>query len=481
MATLIHRSVDARHDQPRHSRGKQRVEIATDPDHLPDQRKRALSMKNGFWLQRGGIRSIGLTGLAVAAGLSATPAAAQVRIDPGHVPEERATVCIFNDADTLNWLYVSEECDDDFPIATPNVKIIVGPSGQELTLSGADGSATFNGVSTFNGGTTFNGGVQFNGQVGFSGFTTMNQLNSNSIINSGALTTNSINAGSLNVTGRGSFGGSLSADSFSTGSALITKLQVAEGAVLNTSTTISGKLTINPGTTIDAGGNRIQNVGAPVAGTDAANKNYVDAAVSGVQGNITTLTNQVADQGTRITAVENVNTVQDTRLTSIENVNTVQDARLTSVENVNTVQDTRLGAVESENTVQNTRLTSVENVNAGQDSRMTAIEAVNTTQSNQISTLQDQVGGLQSSVVGLRRNIKEANAGIAASVALGGTMIVPDSAVSMSFNLATYRGQQGFAGSVVGRLSQRIYVNAGVAGSTVRGSTTGRVGISFGL
>jgi hypothetical protein len=120
-------------------------------------------------------------------------------------------------------------------------------------------------------------------------------------------------------------------------------------------------------------------------------------------------------------------------------------------------------------------------VNAGQDSRMTAIEAVNTTQSNQISTLQDQVGGLQTSVNGLRRNIKEANAGIAAAVALGGTMIVPDSAVSMSFNLATYRGQQGFAGSVVGRLSQRIYVNAGVAGSTMRGSTTGRVGISFGL
>ncbi|MBW8840806.1 MAG: YadA C-terminal domain-containing protein [Sphingomonadales bacterium] len=335
------------------------------------------------------------------------------------------------------------------------------------TILADDGSATFGGASTFNGGTTFNSGVQFNGQVGFSGFTTMNQLNSNSIINSGALTTNSINAGSLNVTGKGSFGGSLSSDSFSTGSALITKLQVAEGAVLNTSTTISGKLTINPGTTIDAGGNRIQNVGAPVAGADAANKNYVDAAMSGVQGNITTLTNQVADQGTRITAVENVNTVQD--------------SRLTSVENVNTVQDTRLGAVETENTVQNTRLTSVENVNAGQDSRMTAIEAVNTTQSNQISTLQDQVGGLQSSVVGLRRNIKEANAGIAAAVALGGTMIVPDSAVSMSFNLATYRGQQGFAGSVVGRLSQRIYVNAGVAGSTMRGSTTGRVGISFGL
>jgi len=411
--------------------------------------------------------SLFLTAGTLAIGLFATPAAAQVRIDTSNSLHDRSTVCIFNDADVRNWVYVSEECDDEFPLVDPDIKIIVGPSGQELTLSGTDGSATFNGVSTFNGGTTFNGGVQFNGQVGFSGFTTMNQLNSNTIINSGALTTNSINAGSLNATGNGSFGGSLSSNSFSTSSALITKLRVAEESVFNTSTTISGKLTITPGTTIDAGGNRIQNVGAPVAGTDAANKNYVDAAVSGVQGDVTTLTNQVAGQETRITAVENVNNVQDTRLTSVENVNTVQD--------------TRLGAVETENTVQNTRLTSVENVNAGQDARMTAIESVNTTQSNQISTLQDQVGGLQTSVNGLRRNIREANAGIAAAVALGGTMIVPDSAVSMSFNLATYRGQQGFAGSVVGRLSQRIYVNAGVAGSTMRGSTTGRVGISFGL
>ena len=402
--------------------------------------------------------SLFLTASTLAIGLFAAPAAAQVRVSPGQLPF-RQTVCVDQNG-TLVALIPQDDCTSDDP-AAPLTEITVGPAGSETTLNGTDGSATFNS------GATFNGGTQFNGQVNFAGFTTANQLNSGTIINSGALTTNSLNAGSLNVTGKGSFGGSLSADSFSTGSALITKLQVGEESVFNTSTTIGGKLTITAGTTVDAGGNRIQNVGAPVAGTDAANKNYVDAAVSGVQGDVTTLTNQVAGQETRITAVENVNNVQDTRLTSVENVNTVQD--------------TRLGAVETENTVQNTRLTSVENVNAGQDARMTAIESVNTAQSNQISTLQDQVGGLQTSVNGLRRNIREANAGIAAAVALGGTMIVPDSAVSMSFNLATYRGQQGFAGSVVGRLSQRIYVNAGVAGSTMRGSTTGRVGISFGL
>jgi len=66
-------------------------------------------------------------------------------------------------------------------------------------------------------------------------------------------------------------------------------------------------------------------------------------------------------------------------------------------------------------------------------------------------------------------------------VALGGTMVVPDSNVSLSFNLATYRGQQGFSGAVVGRIAPKVYVNAGIGGSTVRKSTAGRVGISFGL
>lgn len=60
-------------------------------------------------------------------------------------------------------------------------------------------------------------------------------------------------------------------------------------------------------------------------------------------------------------------------------------------------------------------------------------------------------------------------------------MVVPDSDVSMSFNLATYRGQQGFSGAIVGRVAPKVYINAGVGGSTVRGSAAGRVGISFGL
>jgi len=382
-------------------------------------------------------RFVSAAAAAGALGLFATPAAAQVRVMDTQLPFKQ-TVCIDNNG-FLVGLIPQDDCTSNDP-ATPLSGVTVGPAGSETILSAADGSATFNG------GSTFNGGAQFNGQVSLTGFTSINQVNSNSINNAGALTTGSLtNQGSLQQNGNARFNGTVTMDGFYANSGTI--------GSLNTSLATASNLTITAGGRLNLSGNRIENVGAPVAGTDAANKDYVDTAVNGVQGNITALNDTVTDHETRITAVENTNNVQDTRL----------------------------GAVETENVTQNTRLTSVENVTVAQDSRMTAIEAVNTVQSNQISTLQDQVGGLQTSVTGLRRNIQEANGGIAAAVALSGTMVVPDSNVSLSFNLATYRGQQGFSGAIVGRVAPKIYVNAGVGGSTVRKSTAGRVGISFGL
>lgn len=79
------------------------------------------------------------------------------------------------------------------------------------------------------------------------------------------------------------------------------------------------------------------------------------------------------------------------------------------------------------------------------------------------------------------RGFERANGGIAAAMAMGGTMIVPDSTVSMSFNLATYRGEQGFSGAVAVRAAPRVYISGGFAGSTVKGSTGGRVGVAFGF
>jgi hypothetical protein len=419
--------------------------------------------------------------------LCAAPAAAQVVAvtDGGLNLDGTNTTC--SNVDGTLYIVNGPDCDPGGPFtgADPSqfhfLRGMRFGDGASTTTLNANGSATFGGGAEFTGGAVFNSGAQFNGQVNLAGFTTANQLNSGTIINSGTLTTNSLNAGSINATGNGRFTGSLSSGSFSSTSALITQLRVAESSIFNTSVTISGRLALTAGTAVDMGGNRLQNIGAPIAGTDAANRDYVDAAVIGVQGNVTALTEQVETHETRITAVEMQNLVQDNRLTAVETTNIVQDTRLTAVENTNIIQDTRLSVVETENVTQNTRLTSIESVNVRQDSRMTAIEAVNTIQSDQISVLQDQVGGLNTSVSGLRRNIRQANGGIAAAVALGGTMVVPDSAVSLSFNLATYRGEQGFSGAVVGRIAPKVYVNAGVGGSTVRRSTAGRVGVSFGL
>ena len=51
-------------------------------------------------------------------------------------------------------------------------------------------------------------------------------------------------------------------------------LTVAKGA------TVAESFTVTPGSTIDMGGNRVQNVADPIALTDAANKGYVDAGLA---------------------------------------------------------------------------------------------------------------------------------------------------------------------------------------------------------
>jgi hypothetical protein len=100
---------------------------------------------------------------------------------------------------------------------------------------------------------------------------------------------------------------------------------------------------------------------------------------------------------------------------------------------------------------------------------------------NRVNLLEQQTAALDARTVVLERHAVQANGGIATAMAMGGTMIVPDSDVSVSFNLATYRGEQGFSGAAVVRLAPRVYVSGGIAGSTVKGSTGGRVGVAFGF
>lgn len=66
-------------------------------------------------------------------------------------------------------------------------------------------------------------------------------------------------------------------------------------------------------------------------------------------------------------------------------------------------------------------------------------------------------------------------------MALGGITIVPDSDWTMSLNLATLGGQQGFSTSIVGRVTERVDICGGITGSSVNGTTAGRVGVAFGF
>ena len=95
-----------------------------------------------------------------------------------------------------------------------------------------------------------------------------------------------------------------------------------------------------------------------------------------------------------------------------------------------------------------------------------------------ITALETRTDGLSQRISLIDR---QANGGIAAAMAMSGAMIVPDSTMSLSFNLATYGGQRGFSTAFVGRLSEKVYFSGGIAGSSVKGTTGARVGFAIGF
>jgi hypothetical protein len=98
----------------------------------------------------------------------------------------------------------------------------------------------------------------------------------------------------------------------------------------------------------------------------------------------------------------------------------------------------------------------------------------------ELSGLSGRVGLVERQVIGIKKELRGANAGIAAAMALGGTLMPPDTTFALSFNLSTYRGQQGFSGAAVARMNDHVWISGGFAGSTVKGSTGGRAGLTFG-
>jgi len=78
-------------------------------------------------------------------------------------------------------------------------------------------------------------------------------------------------------------------------------------------------------------------------------------------------------------------------------------------------------------------------------------------------------------------DVRRATGGVAAAMALGGVFLPPDKNFAISFNLATFAGQRGYAASAVGKVGPAVYLNAGVAGSSAKNSTGARVGVTFGF
>ena len=98
----------------------------------------------------------------------------------------------------------------------------------------------------------------------------------------------------------------------------------------------------------------------------------------------------------------------------------------------------------------------------------------------EIDELSARVGTLEGQVADLGYDLKRANGGIAAAMALGGTMMPPDTNVALSANVATFRGEQGFSVSGVARVGRKVWINGGIAGSTAKGSTGARAGATIG-
>lgn len=179
----------------------------------------------------------------------------------------------------------------DISSNTGNISTLTGDistlTGTVSTLTGNISTLTGN-VSTFTGNiSTFTGTVlgqrlsDTGGTTITGGVVTANEVRAATGTVSGLLT---VGAG-LSVTG-----GTITAPSatIATVNATATNTATVTSATINNSgrtTTQSlavggGGLTVAAGAPVSFGGNRVQNVGTPIAAGDAANKGYVDAALS---------------------------------------------------------------------------------------------------------------------------------------------------------------------------------------------------------
>lgn len=99
---------------------------------------------------------------------------------------------------------------------------------------------------------------------------------------------------------------------------------------------------------------------------------------------------------------------------------------------------------------------------------------------SQFADISARVSALETRVSGFDLRLTGVEGGVAAAMAMGQAKLVPDANVSMTFAAATYGGQQGYAGSISGRVMDKFYVSGSVSGNTgdkrVGGAVSATVG-----
>jgi hypothetical protein len=327
----------------------------------------------------------------------AAPARAQIFVEPTGGP---FLVCAFSGA-----LQVSDP-DDNCEGNRDNVTSLTFGSGVNNVITFTDaGTATFSnstvqmsglqaysGTSAFNSTVTFTGpsvtfstGTTFQNPATFNGAADFNAaITTGGITNAGTIDSTTVNANTINA---------------------LNSLTATDGTITNL--LVNNIFQVGSGSSIDMGGNRINDVGAGVADTDAVNVAQLNAATAAVTADVTAL-----------------ETVTATHATQIADLQTGQ-------------------ATTNDNVAANT--TAIATNTTAIAANTTAI-AANTAD---IADLQSYVGTLFDLRGSDRRDMKQ---GIASAVAMANAPMPSPGHLGYAFNGAVFRGEYAVGGSLAYRL-----------------------------
>ena len=232
----------------------------------------------------------------------------------------------------------------------------------------------------------------------------------------------------------------------------------------------------NDPTTLTCGGNSTTtgpNATTLGSGTSAGQDGTALGANSSVSGTNSVALGQGSTDGGQANVVSVGAVGSERKIVNVaagtSGTDAVNFAQLTSV----------AGSVATALSNSNTALSTANSAQAAvtaQGTTIASIQALDVQQSAAITSLQTAQASVGAQIFTVDRN---ANGGIAAAMAMGGTIMPADAKFAVSFNLATYRGEQGFSGAATVRVSDHVYVSGGFAGSTVKGSTGARAGMTL--